>query len=1034
MDMHTQSDTHLLERWRWERDARAFRELANRHSQMVFNTCRRILRDAADAEDITQECFLRLAQHGEPLQSLPAWLHVMAVRQSLNHLRARGRRAARERDFAETQQGAGENTVTLVLGAVDEAIGELPEALRAPLVLHFLESHGQDAVAQLLGVSQPTVSRRIERAISLVRASLQHRGIQVSSMALAGALQQGAEAAVPAALAATLGKVALAGDSLIFNSTGGWAAKVGGILLMKKAAVVAAVALVVAGGFLYVSRQQPPASEVSFVDAGVDAPKPQEEAQAPPPGDEVTRVAATAGAPESAPAALPAAAVATSETAATTGVISGRVFDFLSGEGVAGVTVTAAFGRGQAGAEEEVSAESDADGNYVLTGLKGSAGTRYSLDRTAPAEYQKKGAFEHQTVTLNAQGEAVNIDFPLKKGISLAGLVVDAANRPVDQAKVWLGGGMGTYINESVITAPDGTFEFAQLPFTQGLALVAEKGEDLASEPMEITLQDGSVTDAVLQLQQVAIVSGTIVDGSDKPLPGLNVLATRVPSTRVGTSNTGNTSADAAGRFSVKLSPGRYELAAWKRGLSTGSEQKGVPVSLEPGQQLTDVKLVYGRDLTIEGQIVDSEGKPVEGADVSAGSVQAGGGTVGVSGADGRFVIADLEPGEYDLRVNAEGYQYTEQAEVPAGAKDVKVVLATPFTVVGQVQDARNGTPITAFELVLATNWEDDLDSWAMGQFKKVSHAEGRFELTQSQSYRSVLAARAPGYATAMLFLDLTGPPYQREAVLKLEPGADLTGHVTDVQGGPVADAQIFWGKVVGLGDRSSTRSGADGAFTLPNFPSQAQRIAAYHPDFAVGSLLVEPQQRAGVRLVLHRGGTVSGQVSFAEGMEPVPCAVTIVHADKHFVPSEQTEVSQDGLYELQRVPPGEAEVSLQVNVAGGWRDSSQLTRRIMVQDEGVSTLDFKIGASTGAIAGRIAYPPDAAPARVIVRLKLETPDGDFSRVAVAAPDGSFLLEDVPAGTGTLDLDANFQNHVRITKIEEIEVGENESIEMDINL
>ena len=56
-----QTDAALLAQWSNQRDADAFMELVVRHSAMVYGTCLRVLGNTADAEDVTQECFLELA-------------------------------------------------------------------------------------------------------------------------------------------------------------------------------------------------------------------------------------------------------------------------------------------------------------------------------------------------------------------------------------------------------------------------------------------------------------------------------------------------------------------------------------------------------------------------------------------------------------------------------------------------------------------------------------------------------------------------------------------------------------------------------------------------------------------------------------------------------------------------------------------------------------------------------------------------------------------------------------------------------------
>ena len=75
------TDQVLLRKWIDSQDAEAFRQLVLRHSAMVYSTSQRILRDASRAEDITQECFQRLAFHlrEASVRSLAAWLYSVAT-------------------------------------------------------------------------------------------------------------------------------------------------------------------------------------------------------------------------------------------------------------------------------------------------------------------------------------------------------------------------------------------------------------------------------------------------------------------------------------------------------------------------------------------------------------------------------------------------------------------------------------------------------------------------------------------------------------------------------------------------------------------------------------------------------------------------------------------------------------------------------------------------------------------------------------------------------------------------------------------
>lgn len=216
-------DSSLLERWTSGRDAQAFTELVSRHAGMVYATCRRILRNAADAEDATQDCFLQLSQ-GRPPKERPlgTWLHRIATNRSLDLLRKNRRRVRREKTYADTRQTLEEPGWDDIQHYVDQAIEALPADLRAPIVYHFLEGKTQEEAATLIGITRSGSTRRIQRGVERIRKDLARRGIRVSLPALGAMLGTHlAEATpLPAALTAALGKLALAGGAQGVATTG----------------------------------------------------------------------------------------------------------------------------------------------------------------------------------------------------------------------------------------------------------------------------------------------------------------------------------------------------------------------------------------------------------------------------------------------------------------------------------------------------------------------------------------------------------------------------------------------------------------------------------------------------------------------------------------------------------------------------------------------------------------------------------------------------------------------------------------------
>src|SRR5690349_5320012 len=112
-------------------DADAFATLVSRHARMVFATCRRILRNATEAEDVAQECFLRLAMPENKLAANPvARLHALAVYRSLDRLRNLARRRQREIRYLSGSPDSVEQQWHDVEPHVDAALGELHEDLR----------------------------------------------------------------------------------------------------------------------------------------------------------------------------------------------------------------------------------------------------------------------------------------------------------------------------------------------------------------------------------------------------------------------------------------------------------------------------------------------------------------------------------------------------------------------------------------------------------------------------------------------------------------------------------------------------------------------------------------------------------------------------------------------------------------------------------------------------------------------------------------------------------------------------------------
>jgi RNA polymerase sigma factor (sigma-70 family) len=238
----------LVQRFAREHDGEAFSMIVGRYGDMVYTTCYRILREEARASDAVQETFLQLARSAARIQgSVGGWLHRVATRRAVDLVRQEVSRRQREHRYALDAE-TGASTWSEVESAVDAALEELPEDLREVLVLHFLQGRSTVQIAAVQQLSQPTISRRINEALELMRETLRGQGIQVAVAPLQTLLLH-SNRLVPQAVRAGLGKIALA-KAVVAHTSAAAPGAVGSALAVKAAAVAAAVTVAAGAGWV----------------------------------------------------------------------------------------------------------------------------------------------------------------------------------------------------------------------------------------------------------------------------------------------------------------------------------------------------------------------------------------------------------------------------------------------------------------------------------------------------------------------------------------------------------------------------------------------------------------------------------------------------------------------------------------------------------------------------------------------------------------------------------------------------------------
>ncbi|MGI8709621.1 MAG: RNA polymerase sigma factor [Acidimicrobiales bacterium] len=185
LDLREASDGSLvLAISRYHQDALA--EAYRRHAGAVFGLARRLLNDAALAEEIVQEVFLRLWNDPDKFDpgrgALRSYLLAQCHGRSVDLLRSETSRRRREendlRRTAESNYDLEREVWDLALaGNVREAIEALPEGERNAIRLAYLGGHTYREVAIMLDTPEGTVKSRIRSGLKRLRSTLVDAGL-----------------------------------------------------------------------------------------------------------------------------------------------------------------------------------------------------------------------------------------------------------------------------------------------------------------------------------------------------------------------------------------------------------------------------------------------------------------------------------------------------------------------------------------------------------------------------------------------------------------------------------------------------------------------------------------------------------------------------------------------------------------------------------------------------------------------------------------------------------------------------------------
>ena len=177
--MDDDADRALVERFR-NGDREAFTDLMVRYQRPIYNAAFWVLRKAEDANDVTQDVFLKVAERlddYDPDYKFFSWIYRIAVNEALNLLRRNGREDALDDEIdipagesSNPERRAGEAELAK---RIQGALMHMATNDRLVLTLrHFSECSYQE-IAEILDVDEKTVKSRLFEARNRLRRLLQ---------------------------------------------------------------------------------------------------------------------------------------------------------------------------------------------------------------------------------------------------------------------------------------------------------------------------------------------------------------------------------------------------------------------------------------------------------------------------------------------------------------------------------------------------------------------------------------------------------------------------------------------------------------------------------------------------------------------------------------------------------------------------------------------------------------------------------------------------------------------------------------------
>ena len=1053
------SDIALLERWVEHKDAEAFRELVERYSSMVYTTCLRILKDSMEAQDISQECFLELITLGEKcrkIRSAGGLLHSLATRRSIDRIRKNSRRLKREQQVAEV---APDEMDAIIIDDVqvyvDEAINDLPEKLREPIIGHFLEGHSHQAVAKKLGIPRTTVTSRITKGIDEVRKKLKKRGIPITTSALASLFTVEAAQAAPPALTAALGKIALsegAAASIAGSTTVTTGLVLAGGITVMKTFITAAIAIVIIALVVITTHSIGQKDDI-----------PQFVVQ------EETEADSNIESEEN--SSFKGSTTEDSQISTAKLTSNGKTGRYAEGLRVSGIVVDSE-GNPIDGAkvllriaddrESEIETITESDGIFTFYGL---SPNKYVLRAHKEGMRRKPGSNDGIINLIDT--DADNLEMILYNLGSVEGKVFGSFLRPVRDKRIvarWLDCEEPIYIAEETTTDKHGNFMISgMLPGRHALSITTgDFRNDIVD--LQIDLKEGEHKTGV-RIKYAGddhVIAGRVTDEEGKPIEGILVQV-------VVESNTLSVNTDAEGKYRfTRLPEGSYQMMS----VTNYGYKSHWASDIETGREDVDIVLTSLPFAEISGRVIDKKTRePVTDFRLRARNgiykgIKWGARFEQIHDEEGRFTLDDVNIEKGTIIVQAPGYEtsfHTIQLVDGEEPEEVLIPLSKGHVIEGKVVNSEGkpvpGAWVLTKEFPPLNAWKNDGVDYIKSQMDEIaaiiSGEDGTFVLKTLPNEPFTITAYHLDHGFGALQVVPFGSK-TKSAKIVLSMGGKVEGVVT-IGDEPVGNAFIsIWHTGLML-PQGSAKTGPDGHYSITEIVDGEVQISMQPPESSMGTFYRSAHR---YKVLIKSGETANVDFNMAPGVCKVVGNVTMMgepvkdgRVELMMDMPDGTEYSRRGIgingrFVFWDMPVGPSTISIMLTDENGERREKKVD--IDIPDNDTVEVDIDLsgnGVISGSVSGLDAFELGIVTAykgEITIReynndifFEIQDRSQGWSQIT---DDGTFIIRGLNPGTYTIVARASTQYSYG-TNIDEarfdaaiVEIGKDEEINLDLTL